>query len=150
MQPQWIPKDPCITEEKGKLIKWEGGGVGVCAPEFWRFEDYKCWKNGGWERVPVPWSHETNVLANEMIWHFSNLTAKERWESAKRVLRARHALRRITDFNSSEHLPWKYLSYSISDNCPSKEKKKYNIFCHQNIFCVPVLYVCWCVFFINK
>ena len=20
-----------ITEEKGKLIKWEGGGVGVCA-----------------------------------------------------------------------------------------------------------------------
>ena len=37
MQPLWISKDPCITEEKGKLVKWEGGGVG-----FWRFEDYKC------------------------------------------------------------------------------------------------------------
>ena len=34
MQPLWISKDPCITEEKGKLIKWEGGGVGVCAPGF--------------------------------------------------------------------------------------------------------------------
>ena len=45
----------------------------------------------------------TNVLANEM--DFSNLTAKECWESAKRVLRAKHALGGITDFNSSEHLP---------------------------------------------
>ena len=50
-------KDPCIAEEKGiikkekgKLIKWEGGGVGVCEPRFWRFEDYKCserWRQGG-------------------------------------------------------------------------------------------------------
>ena len=39
MQPLWISKNPCITEEKGKLIKWEGGGVGVCEPGFWRFED---------------------------------------------------------------------------------------------------------------
>ena len=34
----------------------------------------------------------TNVLANEVVRHFSNLTAKECWESAKRVLRATHAL----------------------------------------------------------
>ena len=47
----------------------------------------------------------TNVLANEVVRHFSNLTAKECWESAKRVLRAKHALGGIIDFNSSEHLP---------------------------------------------
>ena len=47
----------------------------------------------------------TNVLANEVVRHFSNLTAKECWKSAKRVLRAKHALGGITDFNSSEHLP---------------------------------------------
>ena len=34
----------------------------------------------------------TNVLAKEVVRHFSNLTAKECWESAKRVLRARHTL----------------------------------------------------------
>ena len=34
----------------------------------------------------------TNVLANEVVRHFSNLTAKACWESAKRVLRAKHAL----------------------------------------------------------
>ena len=45
-----------------------------------------------------------NVLANEVVRHFSNLTAKECWESVKRVLRAKHALGGITDFNSSEHL----------------------------------------------
>ena len=44
----------------------------------------------------------TNVLANEMIRHFSNLTAKQCWESVKRVLRAKHALGGIIDFNS----PW--------------------------------------------
>ena len=33
----------------------------------------------------------TNVLANEVVRHFFNLTAKECWESAKRVLRAKHA-----------------------------------------------------------
>ena len=42
-------------------------------------------------------SSGTNVLANEVIRHFSNLTAKECWESAKRVLRAKHALGGITD-----------------------------------------------------
>ena len=48
----------------------------------------------------------TNVLANEVVRHFSNLNAKECWESAKRVLRAKHALGGIIDFNSSEYLPW--------------------------------------------
>ena len=35
---------------------------------------------------------ETNVLANEVVRHFSNLTANECWESEKCVLRAKHAL----------------------------------------------------------
>ena len=48
----------------------------------------------------------TNVLEKEVVRHLSNLTAKECWESAKRVLRAKHALGGIIDFNSSEHLPW--------------------------------------------
>ena len=43
----------------------------------------------------------TNVLLNEVVRHFSNLTAKECWESAKRVLRVKHDLRGIIDFNSS-------------------------------------------------
>ena len=34
----------------------------------------------------------TNVLAKEVVRYLSNLTAKECWESAKRVLRAKHAL----------------------------------------------------------
>ena len=42
IQPLWISKDPYITEEKGKLFKWEDGCVNVCASVFWRFEDYKC------------------------------------------------------------------------------------------------------------
>ena len=37
----------------------------------------------------------TNVLANEVVRHFS----KECWESAKRVLRAKHSLGGIIDFN---------------------------------------------------
>ena len=47
----------------------------------------------------------TNVLAKEVVRHLSNLTAKECWEFAKRVLRAKHALGGIIDFNSSDHLP---------------------------------------------
>ena len=34
MQPLWISKDPCITEEKEKLIKRKDGGLGVCMPGF--------------------------------------------------------------------------------------------------------------------
>ena len=45
------------------------------------------------------------VIGNEVVRHFSNLTAKQCWESAKGVLRAKHALGGIIDFNSSEHLP---------------------------------------------
>ena len=47
----------------------------------------------------------TNVLANEVVRDCSNLSAKECWESAKRVLRVKHALGGIIDFNSSEHPP---------------------------------------------
>ena len=47
----------------------------------------------------------TNVLANEVVRHFSNLTTKECWETAKRVLRGKHAVGGITEFNSPEHLP---------------------------------------------
>ena len=47
----------------------------------------------------------TNVLTNEVVRYFSNLAAKECWESAKRVLRVKRALGGIIDFNSSEHLP---------------------------------------------
>ena len=43
----------------------------------------------------------TYVLANEVVRQFSNLTAKECWESAKRVLHAKRTLGGITDFNSS-------------------------------------------------
>ena len=46
----------------------------------------------------------TNVLVNEVVRHFSNLAAKECWESAKRALHAKHALGGIIDFNSSEYL----------------------------------------------
>ena len=59
-------------------------------------------KDGGREFLEVIGTH---VLANEVVRHFSNLTANECWESAKRVLRAKHALGGINDFNSSEHLP---------------------------------------------
>ena len=44
----------------------------------------------------------TNVLANEVVRHFSNLTAKECWDSAKRVLRAKRDLGGITDFNPTD------------------------------------------------
>ena len=43
----------------------------------------------------------TNVLANEVVRHFSNLTTKECWELGKRVLLVKHASGGITDFNSN-------------------------------------------------
>ena len=54
MQPLWISKDPCITEEKGKVIKWEGGGVGFCEPGFWRFEDLYFLNFIEWEIEFIP------------------------------------------------------------------------------------------------
>ena len=39
----------------------------------------------------------TNVLANELVRYFSNLTANECWESAKHVLRVKRALGGIID-----------------------------------------------------
>ena len=47
----------------------------------------------------------TNVLANEVVRHFSNFTARECWKSAKLVLRVKSALGGIIDFKSSDHLP---------------------------------------------
>ena len=40
----------------------------------------------------------TNVLAKEVVRHFSNLTAKECWESAKRVLRAKFGI--VVEFDA--------------------------------------------------
>ena len=57
MQPLWISKSAYITEGKGKLIKWEGGGVGVCAPVFEGLKIISTGKDGGREGVPILWSH---------------------------------------------------------------------------------------------
>ena len=54
MQPLWISKGPSITEEKGNLIKREGGGVGVCAPGFEGLKIIRAGKGGGREGVPAP------------------------------------------------------------------------------------------------
>ena len=54
MQPLWISKDPCITEEKGKLIKREGGSVGVCATVFKGLKIVSASNDGGREGVTVP------------------------------------------------------------------------------------------------
>ena len=62
----------------------------------------------------------TNVLANEVVRHFSNLTARECWESAKRMLRAKHALAEITDFNSS-----------LPNFCSLANKFYMIFFCHK-------------------
>ena len=43
-----------ITEEKGKLIKRKGGGVGVCRPGFEGLKIISAGKDRGRERVPVP------------------------------------------------------------------------------------------------
>ena len=56
MQPLCISKDPCLTEEKGKLIKWEGGGVGACEPGFDGLKIVSAWKDGSREGDPAPWS----------------------------------------------------------------------------------------------
>ena len=54
MQPICVSKDPCITEEKGKLIKGEVGGVGVCATGFEGLKIISAGKDGSRERVSVP------------------------------------------------------------------------------------------------
>ena len=54
MQPLWISKDPCITEEKGKLINRKGGSVGVYAPGFGGLKAISVRKDRGRKRVPVP------------------------------------------------------------------------------------------------
>ena len=52
------------------------GGVGVCAPGFEGLKIISAGKDGSRERVPVLEVIGTNVLANEVVRHFSNLTAK--------------------------------------------------------------------------
>ena len=65
---------------------------------FWGFEGYKCRER---PRLGESSSYGDKRLANEVVRHFFNLTAKGCWESAKRVLRVKHALGGIIDFNSS-------------------------------------------------
>ena len=89
MQTLWISKDPCITEEKGKLIKCEGGGVGVCALGFWRFEDFKCWER--WRPGDGEWSGPA----------FFQFNRERVLGIGKRRATRKHAFGKITDFNSS-------------------------------------------------
>ena len=75
-QPLWISKDPCISEEKGNLIKWEGGGVFVHPV----LRDWSLLLLGKMEvgrEFQLLEVMETNVLANEVARHFSIITAKE-------------------------------------------------------------------------
>ena len=84
-----ISKDTCITEVKRTLIKRKGGGVGVCAPGFEGLKILS--KTEAQREFPFLEVIGTNVLANEVVRHFSNLTAKECWELAKRMLFILHA-----------------------------------------------------------
>ena len=81
MWPLWVSKDDCITKEKEKLIK--GEGIFVCAPGYWRLE--VSGKTVARRKFQFFGVMETNVLANEVVRHFSNFTAKGCWESAKSV-----------------------------------------------------------------
>ena len=58
--------DPCITEEKEKLIKQKSTDVGVRVPEFWIIS---VGKEGGRQRVLVRWSH-----GDKRIGEWSGLT----------------------------------------------------------------------------
>ena len=63
-------------------------------------------KDGGREGVPAPWSHRDKRISE---WSGPALFKFDRERvlgPAKRVLRTKHALGGIIDFNSSEHLPW--------------------------------------------
>ena len=81
MQPLCIPKESCITDEKGKLFKWEGGGVGVCAPGFEGLKIISARKDGGREGVPVPWSHRDKRISEWsgpalLIWTWLRMSEK--------------------------------------------------------------------------
>ena len=58
-------------------------------------------KNGGRREFQFLEVMRTNLLANDVVRHFPNLTAKGCWKSAQSVLSAKHALGLI---NSSEHM----------------------------------------------
>lgn len=64
--------EPCIIEEKMK--EWSSGRVETKGPVHSDLE--RVVKEGGWKRVSVFRSYGINLLANEVIWHFSNLTMK--------------------------------------------------------------------------
>ena len=55
---------PCITEEKDKLIKRKGGGVGVFVN--WGFEDYVQGKKEAGREFQFLGVIGPNVLANEL------------------------------------------------------------------------------------
>ena len=49
----YLERSFCITDEKGKLFKGEGGGVGVVNPGFEGLKIVSGWKDGGGEGVPI-------------------------------------------------------------------------------------------------
>ena len=61
--PLWISKDPHITKAKRKLIQRNGRGLGVVG----RFEGSDAGRE--FQFLEVMWE---NVLANEVLRHFSN------------------------------------------------------------------------------
>ena len=84
-----------LSKRRNKLIKRKDGCIGVYAPEYSRFEHYKCMER---RRPGESFSSEieemeTNVLANEMVRYFSNLRVKGGWKSPNRK----------ADFNLSEY-----------------------------------------------
>ena len=52
-------------------------------------------KGGGWERVPVSWTHGDKFICEWSGPTLFQLTAKGCWESENRVLRSKQALGRI-------------------------------------------------------
>ena len=79
MQPLCISKYTCITEEKRKLIKWEGGGVGFCEPGFEGLKIVSARKDGGRKRVPVPWSHRDKRISEWSGYKNSHLETIDDW-----------------------------------------------------------------------
>ena len=53
---------------KGKLIKWKGGGVGVCAPGFEGLKIISAGKDGGREGVP---DDKTVIISKNIILSMS-------------------------------------------------------------------------------
>ena len=89
------------TEGKIDQAKWWS----LCAPGSWRFVSYTCQeRRGPGENSSSLKDMGTNVLANGVLRHFFNLTAKRCSESANRVLISKQALGEII-----ETMSWWYL-----------------------------------------